>query len=74
MYLTIPSLQQDVEKFAQHRENLGVPVSLLCFENAEHVQLYTSNPSQYVHSVCQFVSDCLMKTADASSATNKKME
>lgn len=49
---------QDVEKFAKHRTNLGVPVTKICFDDAEHVKIYIKYPQQYISSVCKFINNC----------------
>lgn len=52
-------LLQDVERFANFRRNIGVPVETVCFHDAEHVKLYIKHPQKYIHCVCTFISNCL---------------
>lgn len=52
---------QDIQRFAKFRQDLGVPVETLCFENAEHVKLYVKYPQKYVQTVYMFVNNCLSK-------------
>lgn len=65
-------IAQDVENFAKHRQQLGVPVHLVRFDEAEHVKLYTNSPQKYIQSVCKFVNDCLANEPNVTS--NKKCE
>lgn len=53
------SYLQDVEKFAQHRQQLGTDITKVCFEDAEHVKIYTKYPQQYIHCICKFINSCL---------------
>lgn len=50
---------EDIENFAKYREQRGVDVSKICFEDAEHVKIYTKYPQQYIHCVCSFINNCL---------------
>ncbi|XP_050746335.1 transmembrane protein 53 isoform X2 [Drosophila biarmipes] len=50
---------QDVEKFIRLRRDQGIKVSSLCFEDAEHVKIYTKYPKQYIQSVCNFIRNCI---------------
>lgn len=52
---------QDIEKFIKIRQERGVDVSAACFEDAEHVKIYTKYPSQYIHCVCSFINNCLSR-------------
>ncbi|XP_017474860.1 PREDICTED: transmembrane protein 53 [Rhagoletis zephyria] len=52
---------QDIEKFIKVRQERGVDVSAACFEDAEHVKIYTKYPSQYIHCVCSFINNCLSR-------------
>ncbi|XP_022906425.2 transmembrane protein 53 [Onthophagus taurus] len=50
---------QDIEYFADYRENVGVNVTRLCYEDSPHVKHYTHNKESYVNSVCNFINKCL---------------
>ncbi|XP_064554054.1 transmembrane protein 53 [Drosophila montana] len=50
---------KDVEKFIRMRRDQGINVSSVCFEDAEHVKIYTKYPAQYVQSVCSFIRNCM---------------
>ncbi|XP_016977190.1 transmembrane protein 53 [Drosophila rhopaloa] len=50
---------RDVEKFIRLRRDQGIEVSSVCFEDAEHVKIYTKYPKQYVQSVCNFIKNCM---------------
>ncbi|XP_067625541.1 transmembrane protein 53 isoform X2 [Eurosta solidaginis] len=52
---------QDIEKFIKIRQERGVDVSAACFEDAEHVKIYTKYPSQYIRCVCSFINNCLSR-------------
>lgn len=60
---------QDVEKFVKHRQEHGVEVSSVCFDDAEHVKIYTKYPTQYIHCVCTFINNCLSIPYKGSYAT-----
>lgn len=49
----------DVEKFINIRQQQGVDVNSVCFEDAEHVKIYTKYPTQYIQCVCNFINNCL---------------
>ncbi|KAI8115078.1 hypothetical protein FF38_10896 [Lucilia cuprina] len=49
----------DIEKFINIRQQQGVDVNSICFEDAEHVKIYTKYPTQYIHCVCNFINNCL---------------
>ncbi|XP_034668710.1 transmembrane protein 53 [Drosophila subobscura] len=50
---------KDVEKFIRLRRDQGIDVSTACFEDAEHVKIYTKYPEQYVQCVSTFVRKCM---------------
>nr|ACN94622.1 GA20925 [Drosophila miranda] len=50
---------KDVEKFIRLRRDQGIDVTSACFEDAEHVKIYTKYPDQYVQCVCNFVRKCM---------------
>jgi len=50
---------KDVEKFIRLRRDQGIDVSSVCFEDAEHVKIYTKYPTQYVQCVCSFIRNCM---------------
>ncbi|XP_017032159.1 transmembrane protein 53 [Drosophila kikkawai] len=50
---------RDVEKFIRLRRDRGIEVSAVCFEDAEHVKIYTKYPKQYVQCVCNFIKNCM---------------
>ncbi|EDV98992.1 transmembrane protein 53 [Drosophila grimshawi] len=50
---------RDVEKFIRLRRDQGIDVSSVCFEDAEHVKIYTKYPVQYVQCVCSFIRNCM---------------
>lgn len=50
---------RDVEKFIRLRRDQGIDVSSVCFEDAEHVKIFTKYPSQYVQCVCGFIKNCM---------------
>ncbi|KAH8357982.1 hypothetical protein KR084_006495 [Drosophila pseudotakahashii] len=50
---------RDVEKFIRLRRDQGIDVSSVCFEDAEHVKIYTKYPKQYVQCVCNFIRNCM---------------
>nr|AAL90375.1 RE54285p [Drosophila melanogaster] len=50
---------RDVEKFIRLRRDQGIQVSSVCFEDAEHVKIYTKYPKQYVQCVCNFIRNCM---------------
>ncbi|CAD6996778.1 unnamed protein product [Ceratitis capitata] len=52
---------EDIEKFIKIRQERGVHVSAACFEDAEHVKIYTKYPSQYIQCVCSFINNCLSR-------------
>lgn len=58
---------EDIENFAKYREQRGVDVSKICFEDAEHVKIYTKYPQQYIHCVCSFINNCLANTYKGSA-------
>ncbi|KAM7353337.1 transmembrane protein 53 isoform 1-T3 [Cochliomyia hominivorax] len=49
----------DIEKFINIRQQQGVDVNSICFEDAEHVKIFTKYPTQYIHCVCNFINNCL---------------
>uniref|UniRef100_A0A1I8Q7G4 Transmembrane protein 53 n=1 Tax=Stomoxys calcitrans TaxID=35570 RepID=A0A1I8Q7G4_STOCA len=49
----------DVEHFINIRQQQGVDVTSVCFEDAEHVKIYTKYPQQYIQCVCNFINNCL---------------
>ncbi|XP_034100832.1 transmembrane protein 53 [Drosophila albomicans] len=50
---------RDVEKFIRLRQDQGIDVSSVCFEDAEHVKIYTKYPNEYVQCVCNFIRSCM---------------
>jgi len=52
---------RDVEKFIRLRRDQGIDVSSVCFEDAEHVKIYTKYPTQYVQCVCSFIRNCMTR-------------
>ncbi|XP_037957928.1 transmembrane protein 53 isoform X2 [Teleopsis dalmanni] len=63
---------QDVENFIKIREQQGVQVSSVCFEDAEHVKIYTKYPSEYIRCICTFINNCLsmpFKGSDSYATT-----
>lgn len=66
---------QDVERFAKYRQNRhGVNVQMVCFDEAEHVKLLTSEPQRYIQTVCKFISDCLAIYQCNKFNTNSKID
>lgn len=61
-------LQHDPHHYIQE---VGVSVDLVCFEDAEHVKLYTKYPQKYVQSVCKFINDCLSNSEQIGSSNKK---
>ncbi|XP_075149397.1 transmembrane protein 53-A isoform X2 [Haematobia irritans] len=66
----------DVEHFINLRQQQGVDVSSVCFEDAEHVKIYTKYPQKYIRCVCNFINNCLaapykprMDTYNSTSTT-----
>ncbi|XP_058986053.1 transmembrane protein 53 [Musca domestica] len=66
----------DIENFISYRRQQGVDVSSVCFEDAEHVKIYTKYPTQYIQCVCSFINNCLatpfkppMETFNSASTT-----
>uniref|UniRef100_A0A336LWL4 CSON003500 protein n=1 Tax=Culicoides sonorensis TaxID=179676 RepID=A0A336LWL4_CULSO len=49
----------DVEYYANYRENLGINVTKMCFDDTAHVKHYLKHPEVYVNSIQKFMSDCL---------------
>ncbi|KAI9577073.1 hypothetical protein GQX74_011153 [Glossina fuscipes] len=49
----------DIEKFIKIRQEQGVEVNSICFDDAEHVKIFTKYPSKYVQYVCNFINKCL---------------
>lgn len=73
-YLTF-SHMQDVERFAKYRQaKHGVPVQMVCFEEAEHVKLYASQPQRYIQCVCKFISDCLAQYQNMKFNASTKID
>ncbi|XP_070068216.1 transmembrane protein 53 isoform X2 [Drosophila takahashii] len=59
---------RDVERFIRLRRDQGIDVSSVCFEDAEHVKIYTKYPKQYVQCVCNFIRNCMaIPTLDVTS-------
>ncbi|XP_068151639.1 transmembrane protein 53 [Drosophila tropicalis] len=54
---------RDVEKFIRLRRDQGIDVSSVCFEDAEHVKIFTKYPKQYVQCVCNFIRNCMAMPA-----------
>lgn len=66
---------KDVERFAKYRQNRhGVNVQMVCFEEAEHVKLLTSQPQRYIQTVCKFIRDCLAIYQANKFNTNSKID
>lgn len=47
---------------------------MVCFEEAEHVKLLTSQPQRYIQTVCKFISDCLAIYQCNKFNTNSKID
>ncbi|KAK6617357.1 hypothetical protein RUM43_014366 [Polyplax serrata] len=54
---------QDVEKFASKREQNGVKIKRLCFDNSPHVQHLVSHREIYINTVTNFLQECLTSNA-----------
>lgn len=66
---------KDVERFAKYRQNRhGINVQMVCFEDAEHVKLLTSQPQRYIQTVCKFIRDCLAIYQTNKFNTNSKID
>ncbi|XP_026835070.1 transmembrane protein 53-A isoform X2 [Drosophila erecta] len=65
---------RDVEKFIQLRRDQGIQVSSVCFEDAEHVKIYTKYPKQYVQCVCNFIRNCMTVPPLKMAANCEKSE
>uniref|UniRef100_A0A1A9WES0 Transmembrane protein 53 n=1 Tax=Glossina brevipalpis TaxID=37001 RepID=A0A1A9WES0_9MUSC len=57
----------DIEKFIKIRQEQGVEVNSICFEDAEHVKIFTKYPTKYVQYVCSFINKCLASPYRAES-------
>lgn len=51
---------KDIERFAEHRKKLDVHVDMVCFDEAEHVKLYSKYPQKYILCICRFINECLV--------------
>uniref|UniRef100_A0A1B0AB73 Transmembrane protein 53 n=1 Tax=Glossina pallidipes TaxID=7398 RepID=A0A1B0AB73_GLOPL len=58
---------EDIEKFIKIRQEQGVEVNSICFDDAEHVKIFTKYPSKYVQYVCNFINKCLASPYKAES-------
>lgn len=60
---------RDVEKFIRMRRDQGIDVSSFCFEDAEHVKIFTKYPAQYVQCVCRFIRNCMANSLTSYQLT-----
>ncbi|XP_070563310.1 transmembrane protein 53-like [Ptychodera flava] len=49
----------EVEKFAERRRVLGVPVRQMCWDDSAHCTLLVQHREEYINQCVQFVNDCL---------------
>lgn len=64
----------DVEKFAKHREDRGVPVRKVCFPNSPHVKHYIVHPQYYIATICKFINECLSSAYDGCTKILSKVD
>ncbi|XP_076036928.1 transmembrane protein 53 [Oratosquilla oratoria] len=61
----------DIDFFAQERQNMGVPVLCKCWLDTYHVQHYRKYPEEYSNTVFSFLTMCLTQNFDVSQDEEK---